>query len=258
MIDLHCHILGALDDGAQSVQESLEMCRMAVQDGIRTAVATPHGFDGKFSCEPDQIRQRVCELSGLLAGDAIDLEVLLGMEVRIVAELPQLLKEGRALTLNEGKFVLLEFHPSQFPAGLENLIDALVDSGFGLIIAHPEKNLVLQNNPERLYHLIQRYRPWDILTQITADSVLRAGEARASRTARIFMKHDLAHVIASDAHSSKLRIPRLSDAVAAAAAIVGQEGAEMMVGQIPLAVLGRGDFPEYWPPTNPRRWWRIW
>jgi len=257
MIDTHSHILAGVDDGAEDEQETLEMCHIARQDGISTMVATPHSFDGKYLCEPEEIKSRVCSLNEALSENDIDLRILPGMEVRIVAELPQHISEGRILALNEGGYVLLEFHPSHIPAGFENLLKDLIERGFGAVLAHPEKNVVIQRKPEYLYALIEEFHTWKLLVQITADSVIGMASFRAGRVARILLEHDLVHLIATDAHSSKGRIPQLSQAVAVAARLVGEEKALKMVTQIPLAVLGKGDFPDGWDPRNPKRWWRI-
>lgn len=257
MIDLHNHLLSGIDDGPKSEQETLEMCRICSQDGIRVAVATPHALDGQYVSEPEDVIRRVGALNETVRTMGLDLKIVAGMEVRIVADLPQRLIEGRALTLDQGKYVLLELHPSAIPTGLVHLLKALVDQGFGAIIAHPEKNLVFQKRPEYLYHLMREFQPWDLLAQVTADSLCGMAGLRADRTARVLVQHGLAHVIATDAHASKGRTPQLSPAVRAATRFMGEERANEMVTQIPLAVLGEEQFPEEWNPTNPRRWWRI-
>lgn len=257
MIDIHSHILAGIDDGAQDEQEMLDMCRIAADDGIATVVATPHSFDGKYLCEPEDVRTRVGKLNAAIQARGLNLKILPGMEVRIVADLAQHLSEGRVLTLNEGKYVLLEFHPSHIPTGFENLLKALFDRGFGAVLAHPEKNSIIQRRPEGLYGLIQKFQPWDLLIQITAESLTGTAGFWAGRTAKILLRHDLVHLIATDAHSSKGRIPQLSQALTVASRLLGEERALNMVTQIPLAVLGEGDFPEEWAPRNPKRWWRI-
>lgn len=257
MIDIHSHILAGIDDGAEDELEMLEMCRIAREDGISSIVATPHSFDGKYLCEPAEIKGRVSSLNEALSENGIDLRILPGMEVRIVAELPQHLSEGRILAVNEGNYVLLEFHPSHIPAGFENLLKDLIARGFGAILAHPEKNAVIQRRPEYLYKLIEEFDAWKLLVQITAESVIGIAGFRAGRTAKILLQHDLAHLIATDAHSSKGRPPQLSQAVTVATRLVGEEKALKMVTQIPLAVLGEEDFPDGWDPKDPKRWWRI-
>jgi len=257
MIDLHSHILTGIDDGAESEQDMLAMCRLCSDDGVTVVIATPHALDGKYASEPDDVIRRVGTLNDAVRAMGLDLKILPGMEVRIVADLLEHLNEGRVLTINQGKYVLVEFHPSHIPNGFDNLLKGLIDHGFGVIIAHPEKNLRIQREPEYVYRLIQAFPPWRFLVQITAESVCGTAGYRAGKTAKVLLQHGLVHVIATDAHSSRSRIPQLSPAVKAAARLIGEDSALKMVTQIPLAVLGEGDFPDGWNPSNPRRWWRI-
>jgi len=258
MIDMHSHILAGFDDGAKNEQEMLEMCLLASRDGIATIVATPHSLDGQFLSDPDEIRLGVAKLTVALGEAGIELRVLPGMELRIAVEIPRLLEEKKILALNDGKYVLIELHPSQIPVGFEYLLEELVRLGFGAILAHPEKNAAIQANPEFLYKLSSRFRAWDLLIQVTADSITGRHVRSSARTGRILLQNDLVHIISTDAHSPTVRPPRLSKAVEAAASIVGEERARQMVEHVPLAVLGEGEFPEAWAPSNPRRWWRIW
>jgi protein-tyrosine phosphatase len=257
MIDIHNHLLPGLDDGARDIDETLQMCRMAVEDGIRAIVATPHSFDGKFLNQADSIKSHIRDLKAILTETGLDLTVMPGMEVRIVADLHQLLADRKILTLNEGKYVLIEFHPSQIPVGFENLARSLVASGFALVLGHPEMNSVIQNNPAYLFKLLMRLNPWEVLIQVSADSLTGDNGFWAKRTVITLVKHNLAHIIATDAHSSLKRTPRLSGAVKAASELIGSENAMKMVQEIPKAVLEGGAFPEIWEPINPRRWWRI-
>ena len=257
MIDTHNHLLPGLDDGAKDIEETLKMCRMAVDDGIQVIVATPHSFDGKFLNRADAVKSQVRDLNTKLAAIGLDLTIMPGMEVRIVADLPQLLADGQILTLNEGKYILIEFHPAQVPAGLENLARDLASSGFFFVLGHPEKNSIIQSTPEYLFKLLKHFRPWELVIQVSADSLTGENGFRARRTVTTLLRHNLAHIIATDAHSSSRRVPRLSGAVKVASRLVGRENAVKMVQEIPKAVLEGGVFPEIWEPTNPRRWWRI-
>ena len=257
MIDTHNHLLPGLDDGAKDIKESLDMCRMAAADGIRVIVATPHSFDGKFLNGADAIRSLVRELNIELASIGLEVTILPGMEVRVTADLPQLISEGKVLPLNEGQYVLLEFHHSQIPIGFEYLARALVSLGFFVILGHPEKNAMIQSRPEYLFKLLKHLRPWELVVQVSADSLTGENGFWARRTVTTLLKHNLAHIIATDAHSSSKRVPRLSEAVKVASRLVGKENAMKMVQEIPKAVLEGGVFPEIWEPTDPRRWWRI-
>jgi protein-tyrosine phosphatase len=257
MIDTHNHLLPGIDDGSGDIEETLGMCRIALEDGVKTVVATPHSLDGRFVNNPEKIKVMVERLQATLFKRSMDLRILPGMEVRLSAELIDHISEGRVLPLNDRKYILLEFQHSQVPAGFQNLARSLCESGYGLIIAHAERNLIIQRNPEYLFKLLRLFKPWDILVQITSGAITGEIGFWASRTAKLLLKNHLVHIIASDAHSSVQRAPRLMEAVEDASKMVGSEQALMMVEDIPRVVIHGGDHPELWPPANPRRWWRL-
>jgi len=257
MIDTHSHLLAQVDDGARDELEMLRMCRLARGDGITSIVATPHSLNGTSLATPGKIRTLITNLAERLASSDIDIDVLPGMEVRVSADLLQRLELHQILSLNDGKYLLLEFHYADIPTGFENLVRNLVEFGFRAILAHPEKNLAIQAAPEYVYKLLKLFKPWDLLVQITADGLSGAAGLPASRIAKMLLRNNLVHLIATDAHSPEIRPPILSEAVKNAARIVGEDSSLKMVQDIPRAILTGSPFPEYWPPQNPRRWWRI-
>ncbi len=257
MIDTHSHILDRMDDGPSKREETLDMCRIAWEDGIRTIVATPHSFDGRFVNHPGKIRSAVADLNADLLVSGIEVTIMAGMEVRVSADLFQNLTNGHLLPLNGRKHLLLEFHPQFIPAGFENLVRHFTEQGFSIILAHPEKNLLIQRNPLYVFSLLERFDPWKVLIQVTADSLTGESGFWAARIARLLLKCGLVHLLATDAHSAQRRSPRLARAVEKAAQIVGKERADMMVHDIPLAVVQGSNFPEPWHRTEPKAWWRI-
>lgn len=257
MVDTHCHILPGLDDGAKTFEESVEMCLMACRDGVRTIVATPHGYDGADGNYRREITKQCATLNMLLAEQHIDIKVLPGMELRMVPEVVRLVSKPDAPTLNDNRYLLMEFHPTQYVAGFDVLVDKAAENGYGIIIAHPEKNLAIQSNPSFLYDLIRRFPPWTVLAQVTADSLNGMWGATVKSSAALLLKNHLVHLIASDAHNIADRPPLLSEAVASAARFVGDSSAHSMVCEIPNAVVGYDTFPEYMPPRNPRQRWRF-
>lgn len=257
MIDTHNHLLPGLDDGAQNLEESLRMCRIAFDDGIRCVVATPHAFDCRFFNSPATIRQLIEDLNAEIKSQGIELNIVPGMEVRVVPELAELLTDRKVLTMNNGSYVLLEFHPSQIPVGFRNLVLQLMKKDYRVVLAHPEKNAAIQSDPDYVFNLLREFDTWQFLVQVSADSILGQSGTRARRVASLLLKHNLAHLIASDAHSSGARPPRLSSAVEAAARLVGMDRARQMVEDVPNALLEGNDFPPAWEPLNPRRWWRF-
>ncbi len=259
MIDLHNHLLSGFDDGSREWAETLAMCRIAVQDGIRTIVATPHSMNGIHVADPQQVVAAVKRLNADLAIRRLPLKILPGMEVRIVPELVDLALQEKILTLGSGSFLLVEFHPAHIPSGFHNLVEQAKRKGYGIVLCHPEKNLGIQYDSEYLVDLLKRFTEWELLTQISADSVTGDAGPVSLKTARNLLKQGLVHIIASDAHSSEFRTPRLSPAVEMASRLVGEKKARQMVLDIPKAVLRGLGFPQYEEPKVAGRWWQsLW
>jgi protein-tyrosine phosphatase len=257
MIDIHNHLLPAIDDGPSKMTETMQMCRIAAADGIRTIVATPHSFNGVFVNEPAKIKFLVGRLNENLSFHGIDLKIVPGMEIRIVPNMMELLASGKLLALNEGRFFLVEFPMAHVPAAFDRFIADLNAENYHLVICHPEKNLHIQKNPDWLARISERVDSWDLLVQISADSIAGLAGRVAYATARQLLKKNLVHVIATDAHSSVIRPPKLSDAVAAATKIVGEQRAHQMVVDIPAAVLTGTGFPRLEALEPPKKWWKL-
>jgi protein-tyrosine phosphatase len=124
-------------------------------------------------------------------------------------------------------------------------------------LGHAEKNLVIQDNPEFVCNVLREFADWELLVQVTADSLTGAAGTGALRAARILMTNGLVHLIASDAHSPFLRAPRLSEALVVAASLVGRERAHQMVWDVPRAVVHGSPFPNMWKPRTTKRWWHA-
>jgi len=254
MIDIHAHILPGMDDGAADLEESLAMCQVALEDGIELIAATPHSWNGQFTNHPAQILEKIRELNADLKAKRFNLEVLPGMEVRVVPHFGDLYSQGEILALNQGKYFLVEFHPFSAPPGFHALVSLLWSLGHGVILGHPEKNLAIQQNPGYVAALLTHFRSWEMLVQVSADSLTGEAGPDAARVARTLLKQGLVHVIASDAHGALQRGPRLSSAVRAAEEMVEPEWVQKMVRDIPLAVLRGSPFPEVWEPQVRSGW----
>jgi protein-tyrosine phosphatase len=254
MIDIHNHLLPGFDDGSRDMPESLAMCRVAVQDGIRAIVATPHSGEDPGPDTRERVLAAVANVNRRIADKGMPLEVLPGMEVPVSPEIPELLADGRLLTLNRGRYLLVEFHPTQAPAGFENLVKRLRNTGHGVILGHVEKNLAIQNNPDYIFRVLREFTDQELLIQISADSLTGVAGAAALNTATLLLRNGLAHMIASDAHAPFLRGPRLSEAIIVATSLVGPN-ARRMVWDIPYAVVYGSALPVLWEARTTRRWW---
>jgi protein-tyrosine phosphatase len=251
VIDLHTHILPALDDGARTLDESLTMVRIAIADGITCLVATPHD-PGGVSDYPNQVRARVSDLEVALHEEGIELQLVMGSELYAVPDLVDRLRTGRALTLGSSRYFLLEFPLTDLPIFATQLVFAARVAGLVPIVAHPARTAAIQSDPDRLYELVER----GVLGQITSGSLTGVFGPRVQVTARALVEHNLVHLIASDAHGTRHRAPRLSEAVAVARDIVGEELAQAMVTTRPQAILSDQSLTLD-PPRHcrPRRRW---
>jgi len=236
MIDLHSHILFDLDDGALTLAESLAMAEVAARDGTQVMAATPHG-PGSSACrfyDPTVIRARIAKLNAALADERIPLQVVAGTEICYEAGVIERLKRGELLTYGDSKTILLELAQNTLPPALNNVIFNLQVAGFRILLAHPERIVEVQHDPNLLLPLIER----GVLMQITADALVGGQGERLRSTAETLLTHGMVHVIASDTHGvAPRRTPRLTPARDRAAALIGADAANALVDTTPAAVL---------------------
>ena len=248
MVDLHCHVLPAIDDGSESLDQSLDFCRVALADGVTTLVATPHQKPGQFDNPPESVHQKVLELQSALRDAEVLVRIVEGAEVYCTPDLPQRVKENRVTTLNAaGKYLLLELPYQQFPLKPEETIFQLKLAGITPVLAHPERIAFFTADMSRLETLIRL----GCLTQVTASALLGGFGGKARDFARRMLEKGLVHVISSDAHDTQYRPPVLSQARDAAAEIVGAERAWSLVSEVPLALCEGKDWEPWELPSDP-------
>lgn len=234
MFDLHNHSLPGMDDGSSGWEESLAMARMAVEDGIEGIVCTPHWIRGYYENNREGTLAAVAMFKEKLEEHRIPLQVYPGSEIRLEPNLFQEIEAGEILTLNDtGSVLLVELPTEILPRNLEQLFWDFQVRGLQPIISHPERNVALQKDPMRLFKLTEM----GILTQVTAASLLgRFGEG-VRRFTVLLLEHQMAHIIASDAHGLHVRSPRLAAAREEAARIVGRDMASQMVREAPWRII---------------------
>jgi protein-tyrosine phosphatase len=248
MVDLHCHVLPAVDDGAESLEQSLDFCRVALEDGVTTLAATPHQKPGQWDNSPEAIRQKVAELRSALEEAAISVEIVEGAEVHLSADLPDRVRERRVTTLGgTGRYLLLELPYQQSPLRVEETVFQLKLAGVTPVLAHPERVSYFTADMERLEKLVRL----GCLSQVTAAALLGGFGEKTKDFSLRMLEEGLVHVISSDAHDTVYRPPVLSRARDAAAQVVGPERAAEMVSEVPLAICRGADW-EPWdlPPER--------
>jgi len=251
MIDLHCHILPGLDDGAKSLEESLDMAKIAAGEGVTTVVATPHLFRWNLAIEDiPSVEERRHELCEALAKNGIPIDIKAGAEVHISHNLVEELRTNRRyLVINNSRYMFLEFPSSHIFPGVKKLIFDLMSEGITPIIAHPERNYGFVENPGLLYDLIEM----GVLAQANGGSLTGLyGRGAAGAVVR-FLTWNLIHFLASDGHHPKSIPPRLSEAVKRAEASVGKDEARHLVVDNPKAVLEDRQVPYLPSPKDPRK-----
>lgn len=210
MIDIHAHILPGLDDGANDLQDTLEMAQMAVDSGVRGIVATPHCnqpgiYDNYYGNEYIETFRRV---SKALKEYDIPLQLYPAMEVFVTSELPKLLADGKILTINGGHYILVEFDFGEDPDYVNRMLDEIYRLGLKPVIAHPERYEFVQENPQIVYSWRQR----GYQVQVNKGSFTGRFGRRAYHTAYRLLSHNLVTAVASDCHSPHQRTPYMRDA----------------------------------------------
>ncbi|MBI4201553.1 MAG: protein-tyrosine-phosphatase [Chloroflexi bacterium] len=235
MYDIHCHILPDLDDGPKTLESALEMARIAVADGVQTIIATPHGDHVAARGGWPALEQRVSAFRQAMAENNIPLKVLTGVEYVLTADLLRNTQEGRAVTLNSSRYILVEIDFSQWPLYTEEALFQLQLTGFTPVLAHPERQANIQQSPELLRRLVER----GVLAEATAGSFLGDFGEAAKASAEVLLQRGLLHCIASDGHSPdpRRRPPVMAEAMKSVAKLAGEETAHLLAVTNPLAVL---------------------
>ena len=250
MIDLHCHILDGLDDGAKSLDEATEMARMAERDGITKIVATPHLFRGNFT--PDDlsiIGKKVGELRRSLEENRINVEIIKGAEVHITHNLIGMVQKNRKyLVLDGSSYMLLEFPAGHVFPGVKQLLFGLLSEGIRPIIAHPERNYVFMRSADLLYELVGM----GAFTQANSGSFTGLYGRRVKDAAFRFLGLNLTHFIASDAHNPRPSAKWLSQAVKNVEERMGNGVASSLVNDNPHAILEDKELLNLPHPIDPK------
>jgi protein-tyrosine phosphatase len=232
VIDIHSHIMPEIDDGSRSIEEAVDMARIAAGDGIEFMVSTPHMFNGLSSNpEPSEIVRRVDALNEAINDPGF--KVLPGNEVHISHEIADQAKNNRVTKINQRNYMLVEFPQLMVPIGADQLFYQLQLQGVRPILVHPERNAQIQAD----HAIVGRFIERGVYIQVTAMSVTGEFGPAAKATAESLLRHNCVHFLATDAHRTKSRPPILSRGRDAAGLVIGPERAKKLVEDNPRAVI---------------------
>ncbi len=241
MIDIHCHILPGVDDGARDIDESIAMARRSVENGVTHIIATPH-FNSSYLVDRPLVIERVRDVQAALDRENIPLTILPGNEVRIesIAFVKENAEQRRFCYLgNAEKFILLEQKWSGYNEGSIDLLEWFKERGVTIIVPHPERHFFFRDNPDQLLKLLDA-GAW---TQVSVDSLLGKNSPEAQTFAEWLLENDRVHTLATDAHNTN-RKPNLAAGVAIVKQFAGERRAEEI-----LRRMGRILHPEYVNPA---------
>jgi protein-tyrosine phosphatase len=247
MIDIHCHILPGLDDGATSFEVACGMAEMAIEDGVTHVIGTPHASpDHPFI--PEVVRQRRDELQARFEGRLV---LATGCDFHLSFEnLQDIRHDAARFTLNQKSYLLVEFADYSIPPSLDQALHELQLAGLHPIVTHPERNPLIRTQPERLFKWLRQ----GCYVQVTAQSLLGRFGSAAQEMAKQWLDAGAVHFVASDAHNVTSRPLRLKEAFDFLAKTRGEEVARALLVDNPLAVFEDRPIPYVPELTDDAGW----
>jgi protein-tyrosine phosphatase len=246
MIDLHCHILPGVDDGAHDLAVSLAMARQFVADGVGLVACTPHILPGLYPNSGTTIRAAVDDFRSALRGAGIPLEVIAGADNHMVPDFVAGLQQGHLLSLGDTRYVLVEPPHHVLPARMEHLLFSLKIARFVPILTHPERLTWIRDH----YALILRLADNGVWMQVTAGSLAGRFGRDATYWAERLLDDGAVHILATDAHDHERRPPDLARGRDLAARRVGEAEALRLVSTRPAAILRNSEPHDVAPPVR--------
>ncbi len=201
MIDIHSHILPNVDDGSQSISETIEIARQAVENGVSKIVATPHYKFEVYNTDSKLIRKHVDMLNTMLKSSNIPCDILYGSEIMITSDAIQKLLDKELFTLNETRYALIEFSLNRRFVGMSKIINKLLSNNIIPIIAHPERYPYFEDVTPLI-----KYVEMGALLQIDIASLDGHYGKSVKKTAIKLLKHRLVHLWGSDSHRVNVNI----------------------------------------------------
>jgi protein-tyrosine phosphatase len=252
VVDIHSHVLWGMDDGAPTIEVSLEMLALAADAGTTDIVATPHS-NGEFEYQPALIDERIALLNDKMAGR---IRIYRGCDLHLSFDnITEAVENPKKFSINANRYVLVECSDLHISGSMSKILDRLLAVDLIPIVTHPERNPILQKEPER----VARWVDLGCLVQITALSIVGGFGKRAEASARHFFSKGLVHVIASDAHDPVHRHPRLDGAFKFISDQYGAGMAQMLLVDNPGRIV-KGQFVsnERFAPEPQKKWWQFW
>ncbi|MBQ9007879.1 MAG: hypothetical protein IJ088_00930 [Clostridia bacterium] len=222
--DIHHHIVYGVDDGAPDFETAVKMLRLAVNQGVSRIICTSHADPSSFFFDTALYRAHLKEEQQYIKSRKMNIELAEGCEIMWMESVPRLLQEGKLLTLNRSRYVLVEFYPDEKLSRISNALERLCVSGYAPVLAHAERYRAL--------------RPWkrlrelrnsvNVVVQMNASTILRIKRLRwlDDRTPLHFLSEGLVDIAATDSHNVTGRPCRMRECYEELSAMYGKGTAD--------------------------------
>ena len=236
MVDIHCHLLPGVDDGADSLDSAVEMARMAADSGVRAIIATPHcnlPHDGEKNYISESLHRQFLQLRQAVSQAGIPLNIYAGCEVLCSPDVPDLLASGKLLTLAGSRYLLLEFFFDEDLDYMDRMLRAVSELDVVPVIAHPERYEAVQRLPQ----VVERWFRDGYIIQLNKGSILGRLGRSAAHTAHWILSRGLAHTVASDAHSPEVRTTRMTELIHYLSEVCSEPYLDVLLERNPRRIL---------------------
>lgn len=233
MIDFHTHILPNIDDGARSIEETIELVKEAQKVGFEAIISTSHYMEGYYETNAPEREVWIQVIDQKIREENIKMKLYLGNEIYLSENLIQLLEEGRACTINDTSYVLFEMPLNVEPLNLYNVIYEMMQYKLVPILAHPERYSFVQQSPELIGELIEK----GVLMQCNYASIEGYYGKRAKIIVKKLLQNNMVHFLGSDVHRPQTIYPNMPQILQKLTGIIGKEKLEELTTTNPKLAL---------------------
>ncbi len=234
-VDIHCHVLPGVDDGAADVEQSQRMLRMAAQEGVCDIIVTPHykAGRGRRNATCERVRTLVQEMQDWLDSESIPIHLYTGNEILYNYEIDNLLESHEVCTLADSFYVLVEFSPSDEYAYIKSGVQKILMAGYVPVVAHIERYDVLRKHMEYVEELVDM----GAYLQVNAASITGKSGWLVKRCVLKWIRQELIYAVGTDAHDDQKRVPQLTGAYEIVEKHCGRDTAEELFYRNPKRIL---------------------
>lgn len=233
-VDIHAHILPGCDDGADDTETAISMLQVAAHKGTGHIISTPHLIPGTSHIEARNIAGICRKLQSLSDAKGMNIRIYPGCEAFLSPELPDMYDAGLICTLANTKYILVEMPMMSIPPYTDEVLYKLQLKGLIPVLAHPERNREIVNNPENLKKFMRR----DVLVQINSGSLTGLYGEKVKKLAHSLVSSGSVHFVASDAHSTGIQRPNLDETEKIIKKKYGDAVADLLLRENGVAVIG--------------------